>query len=177
MNTYLKTDTIRNIDRYLYTTIMGVCVAILSALVIIVLLAIFFRYVVGDPINFASPLSKYLMQWLVFLGCGLALRDGQHIFVDMLYRVVKPSIQRLMFFMTNAIIAAVLLIIIYYGFSKAMSAIGSSDPFLFNMSMAIPYLSVPIGMIHALVQLSLVTILSLMNGGQFNNPPPSAEAM
>jgi len=52
---------------------------LLAAIIIIVLLAVFFRYVLADPLSWSSEVATYLFAWLTLLGIAIAQRDHAHV--------------------------------------------------------------------------------------------------
>ena len=153
--------TLETIDRRLAATVMAVCVTLLGAIVATISASVFSRFVVFNPLNFADPMSKYLMQWAAFLGVGLAIRAGEHVFVNMLYVSLGRRARRVMIVVINVLLTILFAAVLWYGMGNALSARTSSDPFVFNVPMVIPYLSVPVGALYALIQTNLSTWLAL----------------
>ncbi|SFD87647.1 C4-dicarboxylate transporter, DctQ subunit [Lentibacillus persicus] len=139
-----------------------VCVILMASIVVTISTSVISRFVVFNPLNFANPLSKYLLIWVAFLGAGLAFRYGEHIAVDMISDRVKQQTRKKLLIAINVLTSVFLIAMIYYGFIFAMSGINSNDPLVFNISMAIPYLSVPVSFIYMLFQLNLSTVLKVL---------------
>lgn len=156
-----KRVQLENLDRRLAAVIMTTCVALLGLIVLMISASVFSRFVIFSPLNFADPLSKYLMQWMAFLGVGLAIRSGEHVLVDMLRLALTLKWCRLLLILLNLLMSLLFMVLVYNGLLNAWSARNSSDPFVFGVSMMIPYLSVPVGALYALVQTNLTTWLTL----------------
>lgn len=60
--------------------ILGICVA---AIVVITLGAVWWRYVINDPISWIEQVSNILFIWIVFVGAAVLYRQNLHIGVDM----------------------------------------------------------------------------------------------
>jgi len=152
---------VETFDRHLAAVMMAICVTLLGAIIALISFSVFSRFIVFKPFNFADPMSKYMMQWMAFLGIGLAIRSSEHVFVDML--VTKMSVRYLPWLrvLLNVLLSILFAVIVYNGMINALSARTSQDPFVFGMSMMIPYFSVPVGMLYALVQINISTFLSL----------------
>lgn len=155
--------SLKKIDKILGSFIQITCVVLLAFMVMTISISILTRFVFFNPLNFADALAKYLMIWLAFLGSGLAIRAGEHIVVDMFSNSLKDKAQKKLILFINILVSIFLVIIIYNGFIFALSGIGSHDPFVFGISMIIPYLSVPIGFLYMLIQLNITTTLSLLS--------------
>lgn len=153
---------LKRFDSMLGKTVQILCVAILAVIVLTITVSITTRFVFFNPLNFADALAKYLMIWMCFLGSGLAIRSGEHIVVEMFSDSLSEKGKKKLIVFTDIVVSIFLILIIYNGFTFALSGLGSHDPFVFGVSMIVPYLSVPIGFAYMLVQLNITTILSLI---------------
>lgn len=154
---------LKRIDSILGKTVQILSVVILAIIIITISVSITTRFVFFNPLNFADALAKYLMIWMCFLGSGLAIRSGEHIIVDLFSNSLSEKASKRLMVFINVIVSVFLILVIYQGMSFALSGLGSHDPFVFGISMIIPYLSVPVGFAYMLVQLNITTILSLIS--------------
>lgn len=60
---------------------------------IISLYGVFMRYVVNSPVTWTTEIFETFMVFAIFIGFGMALKDNQHIAVDLLYEKL-PSIAK-----------------------------------------------------------------------------------
>ena len=67
----------------------GLLAAISAALTVIVLAAVFCRYVMNDSLSWSDEVVRYLFVWFTLFGAALALREREHIRVE--YFVEKLS--------------------------------------------------------------------------------------
>lgn len=155
------TQVIRIVDSRLAQVVQVICVALLAAIVITITASVFSRFVIVTPLNFADALAKYLIQWMAFLGVGLAIRSGEHVLVDMLAARLSLRHSRRLLMLINLLVTALFATIAWYGTLNALSGLNSRDPFVFGISMAIPYFSVVAGAVYALIQSNLSTWLNL----------------
>ncbi|OZU88024.1 hypothetical protein CIL03_12870 [Virgibacillus indicus] len=154
---------LKKVDNVLGKTVQILCVALLAIIVLTISISITTRFVFFNPLNFADALAKYLMIWMCFLGSGLAIRAGEHIVVEMFRDSLTEKGRKKLIVFIDIVVSVFLIIVIYNGFIFAFSGLGSHDPFVFGISMIIPYLSVPIGFIYMLIQLNITTALSLLS--------------
>ena len=161
------------IQRVIYVFFRAVCVALLALIVISISAAVLARFVIFTPLNFADPLSKYLMQWMAFLGLGMAMCRAEHVVVSAFSDLLPPRIRRGLALFICGLVAALFLVILIYGWQYAMSGRNSSDPFVFGVPMIVPYLSVSAGALYALVQ-SLLTAGIIMTSSENEDPLPRA---
>lgn len=155
---------LRKVDAALARTIQGLTVVLLGIIILTVTTAVITRWIIFYPLNFADPLSKYLLMWIAFLGTGLVFRTGEHIAVDMLKNKFKGRSEKVLLVVLNVLTSVFLAVVIYFGFQFAWNGRTSHDPFVFGISMMIPYLSVPVGALYALIQVNLTTIIHLLDG-------------
>ncbi len=161
MSKQAKLETLKRIDQALSKTVQNICIALLVAIVATVSIAVFTRFVIFYPLNFSDALAKYMMMWMAFLGSGLAIRAGEHIAVDMFVSKIKGSSKKKLLIIMNILVSIFLIAVTYYGFQNAWNGKDSHDPFVFGISMMIPYLSVPVGALYALIQMNLTTLIRL----------------
>jgi TRAP-type C4-dicarboxylate transport system permease small subunit len=59
--------------------------AVLMAAILAVLgLQVFTRYVLGNPLSWTEEVARHLFIWMVFFGASAAIRDGTHVSIDLL---------------------------------------------------------------------------------------------
>jgi TRAP-type C4-dicarboxylate transport system permease small subunit len=123
----------------------------LSILVIVVLLAVFFRYVLGDSLPWSEEVGRYLSVWVGFLGASVALSKRIHIGVDYFIDRIPKRERRLLKLISEFTILALLSVISYYGIELIIFQIPQKSPALL-ISMFWPYLSVPVGTLLMIIQ-------------------------
>jgi len=62
----------------------GVAVVLLVATFTVILLQVFTRYVLGDPLSWTEELARFLLVWLAFVAAGYCTAERLHISVDLL---------------------------------------------------------------------------------------------
>ena len=67
---------------------------IMAVFFTVVLLGVFFRYVLSDPLTWSEEAARYLNIWSVFLGAAVAVYGADHLRVDILDRYVSNWSQR-----------------------------------------------------------------------------------
>ncbi len=161
------------IQHAIYVGVRALCVTLLALIVIAISAAVLARFVIFTPLNFADPLSKYLMQWMAFLGLGMAMYRAEHVVVSAFSDLLSVRARRVLGLIICGLVAVLFLVILIYGWQYAVSGRNSSDPFVFGVPMIIPYLSVPVGALYALIQ-SLLTAGLILTGPDHDDPLPHA---
>ena len=164
-------DTIERLDRNLARAVEITCVGLLGIIVTTICIAVFTRFVVFYPLNFADAMAKYLMQWMAFLGVGLAIRSGEHVLVDMFTNSLNPKHRLNLYIFTNLLLMGLFASIVYFGSIYAISGWKSQDVFVFGVSMAVPYFSVPVGGAYALIATVFATWLAVAKSRAPKNHP------
>lgn len=72
----------------------GIVTVSLLAMIIVVFLQVFFRYVVHYSLPWSEELARYLMTWVVFVGASMGARDGVHIGVAAFVNLMPRWFQR-----------------------------------------------------------------------------------
>ena len=57
--------------------------ALMGAMGVIAFMAVFYRFILHDPITWSEEAARYMMVWVTFLGAGYAMGKGRHIGVTM----------------------------------------------------------------------------------------------
>ena len=118
----------------------------LSAMTVITLVAVFFRYVLKDPIIWSEEAARYLMVWSTMLGISIATRQKAHLGIDIFISMAPKKIQRgLEIFSTlMMIVMFVFLTVISVVFIQSAIRTGNVSPML-RIPFYIIYLALPLG--------------------------------
>lgn len=118
----------------------------LSAMTVITLVAVFFRYVLGSPIIWSEEAARYLMVWSTMLGISIATRQKAHLGIDIFVSMAPKKIQRgLEIFSTlMMIVMFVFLAIISIVFIQSAHRTGNVSPML-RIPFYIIYIALPLG--------------------------------
>lgn len=67
------------IDKGVHYFENALAVALLSAIIVDVLLEVYFRYVLSNPLSWSAEIATYMFAWLTATGIAIAQRDHAHI--------------------------------------------------------------------------------------------------
>lgn len=123
----------------------------LTILVIVVLIAVFFRYVLGDSLPWSEEVARYLCIWVGFIGASVALSRRVHIGVEFFVDRLRPELKRQIKLAAEFVMLGLLLFITYFGIELVIFQIPQRSSALL-ISMAWPYASVPAGTLLMIVQ-------------------------
>jgi len=133
----------------------AVVIAMMAVMVALVFTNVVTRYVFGFSVTWAEEFSQYLMVWIAFIAGGLALREGRHVAVEMLQDMLSPRSKRRLRILVAGLMAVFFATVAVLGVLFADFAADLQTPMM-NISLAIPYACVPIGMIFLFVHLLFI---------------------
>ncbi|ORC36628.1 hypothetical protein B4O97_06070 [Marispirochaeta aestuarii] len=144
---YMVKSLLAGLDKFseLYQKIMRpVLVFFYSILTVIILYAVFMRYVLNSAPSWSEEMSRYIMVWTALLSMAIALREGRHIGLSSLVERVWGKYTPVAFFIADVFMFAFFATISYTGFKMAIFVVNQRSPSM-NWPMWIPYLSIPVG--------------------------------
>lgn len=132
-----------------------VLIALLAVMSALVVVNVFARYVFSHSFPWVEEATRYMMIWAAFLGAGPALRVGGHIAIETLGQSLPPRAARALRALVVALIAAILVALIWLGIDYAQFAWYQESPVL-SWSLGKVYLALPIGLALTLAHLAAV---------------------
>jgi len=141
---------LRSINHYVLKLSTFLACLTVGAMTAIVLVAVFFRYVLGDALEWSEELSKFLMIWMTFVAAPLGLSQGGYIGINILPNALtgKPRLYHLTLLFGRVIAVILTIIFIWQGIELAWIAriqkAASMDLSFFWVYLAIPFGSVMI---------------------------------
>jgi TRAP-type C4-dicarboxylate transport system permease small subunit len=131
------------------------CAAIIGVLVIDIWIGVFGRYVFELPVTWAEELARYLMIWaaLLAVSCGVARRE--HVAVTALLHRMPIHIRRWIDVGIDLLAFSFFAFLFYFGIGMTQQG-ASQFATIFDMTMAIPFASVPVSSALVCVQLVLM---------------------
>ncbi|MBU2959894.1 TRAP transporter small permease [Citreicella sp. C3M06] len=123
------------------------------------------RYVFGYSIAGTDETAVFAQVWLVLLGAGIAMRNRQHVGVDVLIRRTPERVQQLARLASYAL-GMWFLYVVFVG-SFALLGIGMmvQSPAL-RLPMAIPYAALPVGMAYFMLEFSIASLPDILRPAQ-----------
>lgn len=152
--TFGRGPTVERIDGALVRANGFAVGAMLAAMLALVFANVVGRYFFSVSFGWIEEVSRYLMIWIVFLGAGLAMREGMHVAVSLFADIsgpLKPGFKWGAWALTFAFFAA----LAWFGFDYAMFAARQRSAML-QLPMWTIYLAVPIGSVLTLAHMLLV---------------------
>ena len=143
----------KKFNNFLNRSLNFAAIVLFAAIFIDVLLQIFFRYILNDPLVWTEELARYLFVWLCFTGWLIASRHGDHITIVILSDRYPPMMGKIMALITQCGYITLAAILIWQG------------GFLFrrNLSVETVTLFFPFALVYMVVPIAgiLITIIAL----------------
>src|SRR5918993_4966825 len=132
--------------------IEAISAALLVALIGLVLVAVFWRYVLGSPITSADEIASFIFLWLVMLGSVIAIDRNDHLRLALLLNKVGPRTRGLLEAIGMVIMATFLGALLPSAIEHTMEEQFVTSPAL-EISMAWRVAGIPLGIVLMLVAL------------------------
>jgi TRAP-type C4-dicarboxylate transport system permease small subunit len=112
----------------------------LAFMAILVFGNVVLRYLFNSGITWSEEMSRFLFVWLIFLGAIGALKDNEHLGVDMLIKRLSPLLKKIVFVLTNGLVLYVLWLVMD----------GSWKMTLINLDSKAPATGLPLGYVYGI---------------------------
>jgi len=128
-----------------------------AGLVAIMLLQVFYRFILLEPLAFTEELSRICMIWLVFIGAARALYQAEHFIVDVLANTLPPHLRKIIGFFVDAIAVVFMLSLAYIGFRNTIFGSSQIMPAL-GISVAVQTIAMPLGFLMMLLHAGMFLV-------------------
>jgi len=146
------------------------CVLIYAAMIGAALLGVLFRYVMLSPFEWTEEVARFLMLWLGFLAMNIALRRNQHIALNFLDGLLRPSQLRLIGYCIDVLVGLFLYYLLKQGYLMTTRTLITTSTL--NLSMFWIYMAVPLGAFLTMIQLILNVTMKVLR--EFTPGEPQA---
>lgn len=130
-------------ETYLTRFILVITMAMLTAMVVIIFIAVVLRYGFNIALIFSYDVSTILFAWLIFLGLAVAEYDNAHLGIDIVNKLPSANLRKLVFIIRYALLLATAIYLCYVGF-MLVSKTGNQIPSL-RISATWLYTALPLG--------------------------------
>ena len=135
-----------------------------SAMLIVILLQVIFRYVIKGSLPWSEEVSRYLMIWIGFVGGSLAFRYGEFIGIEVLRNKLTPGGSRVLEVVISVSVILFLSFLVVFGIDFALKGAIQRSAVL-RIKMTYAYMSIPIGAAFCLVH-AVVFLLEQLRFGE-----------
>jgi TRAP-type C4-dicarboxylate transport system permease small subunit len=136
--------SLARLDDWVLKITLAVCGALLTTMVVVAALGVFFRFVLHASLSWSEEFDSYVFVWLTCLGAAAGVKMRAHPEVRAIPdRLPKPA-QAVLADLGDGVILALGLIFVRYG-SEMVTTMGTETAASLPVSMVYPYLSIPVG--------------------------------
>jgi len=140
---------------------------VLLAATALVFVNVFLRYVFNYALSWGDEVITYSLLWLVFLGSGVAARQGAHISMEAVLTVLPARLQRGNAIVVNAVCALLSAVVGFLGWGLAVAVRGLDQV---GAASGVPmfwvYLAIPTGCLLMVLGFWEVALRHLRGTGQ-----------
>ena len=104
----------------LLTLAVSILLGVLTAaIVVIALMAVWWRYAANDPIGWTEQVSRILFVWMTFLGAAVLYRQRMHIAIDMFVNLLPGPSQKFLYWAVE--FAVLVFVLVFFTFGLKLS--------------------------------------------------------
>jgi len=141
----MKRPWFLHVEDVLGTLALGVILIVMTSQIVL-------RYIFNDSLIWSEEISRYLLITLVFLGTATAVREREHILIDLIDRMVPPKVLTVLKILVDIVVATYLIVIVFNAFT-VVTMFSNQPSSALLVPMGIPYAVIPIGFGLSLLRL------------------------
>lgn len=126
--------------RYGAETVVALLMAVMVGTVI---LQVYCRFVLGNPLSWSEELARYAFVWITFLGAAVAYRHGAHVIVETIVVLLPRRVQVALAWLVDALVVVALLVLLVQGLS-IVEVNSNVEATMLEIPMSWVYASVPV---------------------------------
>lgn len=129
------------------------------------------RYVFKNPRPWVEEISMYCVIWGILFGLSIALRNNQHIAIDLVYEKLSAGLKRIVDFIANLVGVIFCLFLVYY---SVILVVSTHKTGMVSMTVGIPmwtvYLILPMSGFLFLVRFIERLVKVIRKEGAYDSP-------
>ena len=135
---------LRSVERVLTGAVKVVGGLLIVAMVAVVSVGVFTRYILLAPIEWSEELARFLMVWIALLGAAVGVRTRAHYGILLLTDRLPAGLQAALRIFADLCAFAFALLLVRFGLSMVQVTGFQTSPNL-QVPMSVPYAAIPIG--------------------------------
>lgn len=142
------------------------------AMIIIVNLAVLFRYVIKTPLPWGEEAARYIMVWGVFVGVSIGVRKRVHLGVEAFVNPFSPKFRGVIVLASQLIRLAALVLFAYLAIKLTANIKGNGQTApAMGIPMYLAYAAVPVGLILSTIRQMQVVWADYMSKSEEETNP------
>lgn len=144
------------ISAFLMIGLKAIMATSLALMAILIFSNVVLRYVFHSGITWSEEMSRYLFIWLIFLGAISAMKDNEHLGMDMVIKRLPKWMKKICFVISNVLILYVLWLVLD----------GSWQMTLLNQDSKGPVTGIPLSFVYGIgivmsISIALILVVKL----------------
>ena len=139
-----------------------ICIILVALMIIDVWWGVVSRYVLGWNVTWTEELARYIMIWAALMAISIGVYHREHIGLELLFMKLSTPVKKMVLPVLNLISTIFFLLLFYYGITMTIDGL-TQYAMIFDMTMVVPYASVPVSCFLAIVQMIRITMLDFKN--------------
>lgn len=138
---------------------------IVLLMVSIIVLQVFMRYVLHSGFNWPEEVTTFLMAWMTFLGAAVAVKQSEHINLELFVKLLPPPVQRMVNMIAKTVCFLFFAFLIYFGYQFAVGS-WSYKAMTLNLSLFWPRVSVFVCALLMALHMTVFILKEIRGGGR-----------
>ncbi len=105
-----------------HKSVVVFCITVIIVMIVDTLLGVFFRYVLDNPLKWPEELARLLMVWAGLMGVTIALKEGEHIGIEVVLATVSDQVRIYLTLLVNLLVLLFLVVLFLWGCSVTINA-------------------------------------------------------
>lgn len=114
--------------------IEGAVIGLMLSFVVVVLMAVWYRYVLNASLIWTEEAVRFSLFWMVLLATALVSHDGAHLRIELLERLVPAPVARLLRALVHLLTLLFCVILAWQAYKLALRSTGMSPALRFPMA-------------------------------------------
>ncbi len=139
----------------LNSSIKMILAFLLAAMAILVFGNVILRYVFNSGITWSEEMSRFFFIWLIFIGAISALKDREHLGVDMFVKKLSPKFQKIAYGISGILVVCILFLVLDGSWKMTLlnleskaSATGMSLGYIYGIGIVMSVCMIGITLFH-----------------------------
>jgi TRAP-type C4-dicarboxylate transport system permease small subunit len=123
----------------------GILVCIVLAQVFVLIISIFWRFILNDPIMWTDEVIRYLLVWVSFLGLGAVTKEHKQIVVTAIDSHIPARLSKILDIMVDIVMIVFFCVLVYWGAIVAAGEMAVRGQTIAWLRFGYIYAAIPIG--------------------------------
>lgn len=134
-----------------------ILVTTMGVMAVLVCVQVFSRYVLSSSIDWADEISRLMFVWSMFLAIPHGVKAGVHVGIDVLVKLLNPTIRRNLARVMLAACSILALVVFYNGVIVVVQKWDELMPTV-DITASVYYIPVLIAMLHSFLHLLFLAV-------------------